>query len=80
MQEKYIKEIKIDAGLESDSYKELMKNIETVKLNLEMYYNNMQMVEDKNLVDYYTYKIKSEEAQYNFLIGEAKKLETGLYL
>ena len=63
-----------------DTYKELMNNIEKVKKTLERDYNNMQFIEDKNLVDYYTYKIKSEEAQYDYLIREAKKLETGMYL
>ena len=40
----------------------------------------MQFAEDRNLVDYYTYRIKAEEAQYDFLLKEAKKLETGMYL
>lgn len=63
-----------------DSYKELMGNIEKVKKNLERDYNNLQFIEDRNLVDYYTYKIKSEEAQYDYLLKEAKKVETGIYL
>ncbi len=73
MQENYIKEIEFEKINDKDYHNQLKKDIEKVKNNLEMYYNNMQMVEDKNLVDYYTYKIKSEEAQYDFLIGEAKK-------
>lgn len=63
-----------------DTYKELMANIDKIKKSLERNYNNMQFVEDRNLVDYYTYKIKAEEAQYDFLIREAKKVETGMYL
>ena len=58
-----------------DRYRELMSNIENVKKTLDRDYKNMQFIEDRNLVDYYTYKIKSEEAQYDFLIKEAKKIE-----
>lgn len=63
-----------------DTYKELMSNIEKVQKNLERDYNNLQFIEDRNLVDYYTYKIKSEESQYDYLLKEAKKVETGMYL
>lgn len=80
MEKDFIKEIKVIDRSEADTYKELLNNIENVKKNLERYYNNMQFVEDRNLVDYYTYKIKSEEAQYDYLIREAKKVETGMYL
>lgn len=52
-----------------------MSNIENVKNTLYRDYKNMQFIEDRNLVDYYTYKIKAEEAQYDFLIQEAKKIE-----
>lgn len=75
----YIKEINISDG-NSTSHQQLMKNIEIVKRNLERDYNNMQFIEDENLVDYYTYKIKSEEAQYDYLIKQAKKTEDGTYL
>lgn len=63
-----------------DTYKELMGNIEIVKKNLDRDYNNMQFINDKDLMDYYTYKIKAQEAQYDYLIREAKKVETGIYL
>ena len=73
LEKDFIKEMKImDIG-KVDSYKELMNHIEND-------YHNMQFVEDRDLVDYYTYKIKAEEAQYDYLIKEAKKVETGLYL
>lgn len=57
-----------------------MDNIKITKKNLERDYNNMQFIKDENLTDYYTYKIKSEEAKYDYLIKEAKKIETGMYL
>lgn len=80
MEEDFVKEMKIIDRSQVDTYKELMSNIDKIKKSLERNYNNMQFVEDRNLVDYYTYKIKAEEAQYDFLIREAKKVETGMYL
>lgn len=80
MEKDFIKEIKVLDRSNVDTYKELINNIESVKKSLEKDYNNMQFIEDKDLVDYYTYKIKSEEAQYDYLIKEAKKVETGMYL
>ena len=75
MEKNFIKEIKIIDKKDSDRYNELMGNIEKVKKNLETDYNNMQFIQDKHLVDYYTYKIKAEEAQYDFLVQEAKIIE-----
>ena len=80
MDKDFIKEINVIDRKQANTYRELMNNIESVKKTLERDYKNMQFVEDINLVDYYTYKIKSEESQYDFLIKEAKKLEDGTYL
>ena len=75
MEKNFIKEMKVMDREKVDTYQELMSNIEAVKKNLERDYKNMQFVENRDLVDYYTYKIKAEEAQYDYLIGEAKRLE-----
>lgn len=80
LEEDFIKEIKVTDRSNVDTYQELMGNIENIKKNLERDYKNMQFIEDQNLVDYYTYKIKSEEAQYDYLIKEAKRIEDGLSL
>ena len=80
MEKDFIKEMKVIDRSKVDTYKELMGNIENIKKNLETDYKNLQFIEDRNLVDYYTYKIKAEEAQYDYLIKEAKKVETGMYL
>lgn len=80
MEEDFIKEIKVMDRKNVDTYKELMNHIDKVKLNLERDYNNLQFIQDSNLVDYYTYRIKAEEAQYDYLIKEAKRVETGTYL
>lgn len=63
-----------------NTYEELMNNIDKVKKSLESDYNNLQFIEDENLVDYYTYRIKSEEAKYDYLLKEAKRVENGMYL
>lgn len=80
MEKDFIKEMKVIEHKNVDTYRELLNNIDKVKRNLETDYQNLQLIEDKNLVDYYTYRIKAEEAQYDYLIQEAKKVETGTYL
>ena len=75
MEKEFIKEVNIIDRKDKDSYRELMGSLEKVKQNIEKDYNNMQFIYDKNLVDYYTYKIKAEEAQYGFLLQEAKNIE-----
>ena len=80
MENGFIKEVKVVDRSSVDIYKELMNNIDKIKESLERNYNNMQFIEDRNLVDYYTYKIKAEEAQYDYLIKEAKKVQTEMNL
>ena len=63
-----------------NTYEELMNNIDKVKKSVESDYNNLQYIEDEDLVDYYTYRIKSEEAKYDYLLKVAKKVENGMYL
>lgn len=78
MEEKFVKEIKIIDKNKYEKYNELMQNIEKVKKSLEANYINMQFIKDRDLIDYYTYKIKSEEAQYDFLVQKAKVIEDEL--
>ena len=80
MEKDFIKEAKFTDEKSINTYQELMDNIEKIKKSLERDYNNMQFIEDSSLVDYYTYKIKSDQAKYDFLIKEAKKVETGTYI
>ena len=80
LEKDFIKEMKVIDRTKVNSYEELMNNIDKVKKNLERDYNNLQFIEDENLVDYYTYRIKSEEAKYDYLLREAKKIERGMYL
>lgn len=57
---------------EAERNEELLKSIKIVKNTLGNMYNNMQFA-DSDLIDYYTYQIKAEEAKYNYLIKQAKK-------
>ena len=77
LEEDFIKEMKVMDRKSVNTYQELMNNIEKVQKNLASDYNNLQFIEDKNLVDYYTYRIKAEEAKDDYLIQEAKKVESG---
>ena len=77
MERDFIKEMKVMDQKNVDTYQELMNHIERIQKSLERDYNNIQFIEDRNLVDYYTYRIKAEEAQYDFLLQEAKRIETG---
>ncbi len=53
---------------------ELLKGINESKNTLRNMYHNMQFAES-DLIDYYTYQIKAEEAKYNYLIKQVKKAE-----
>ncbi len=72
MYSEFVKEFPIidKSDLEKDD--ELIENIKIVKTTLSNMYNNLQFA-DSDLIDYYTYQIKAEEAKYNYLIKQAKK-------
>jgi len=73
MYSEFVKEeTKILEFTEEERDEELLKNIRTVKNVLGNMYNNLQFA-DSDLIDYYTYQIKAEEAKYNYLIKQAKK-------
>jgi hypothetical protein len=38
-------------------------------------YNNLQMVCDDGLIDYYTYKIKADEARHKYLLDKIRNLD-----
>lgn len=80
MEKEFIKETKVVDGKAINRYQDLMNHIEKIKQTLKSDYNNMQYIVDESLLDYYTYKIKSDQAQYDYLIQQAKKMETGTFL
>ncbi len=80
MEREFKKEENVVDAKTTNRYQDLMNHIEKIKQTLKSDYNNMQYIEDESLLDYYTYKIKSDQAQYDYLIKQAKKMETGTFL
>lgn len=72
MHSEFIKEFKIEEKTEVERDEELLDTIKFVKKNLGNMYNNLQYA-DSDLIDYFTYQIKAEEAKYSYLIKQAKK-------
>lgn len=50
---------------------EILEELESSKLRLRALHENMNYAEG-NLVDYYTYQIKAEEAKYGYLLKKLK--------
>lgn len=73
MEEQYVKENKIEelSGIEQKN--ELKDSIIKSKIILSNMYNNLKFAEGE-LIDYYIYQIKAEEAKYDYLIKKAKEL------
>ncbi len=72
MYSEFVKEVEILDMNENQKNDDLLKNIKSVKETLNNMYNNLQFA-DSDLIDYFTYQIKAEEAKYNYLIKQAKK-------
>ncbi|MGN1299417.1 MAG: DUF2508 family protein [Candidatus Scatovivens sp.] len=72
MREEFIKEDRIFEKTDDERREELLNSLKIVKNNLMSSYNNMAYAEGE-LVDYYIYKIKAEEAQYAYLIKKIKE-------
>ena len=72
MYSEFVKEFQIIDKTEFEKDEELLRNIRLVKETLNNMYNNLQFA-DSDLIDYFTYQIKAEEAKYNYLIKQAKK-------
>ena len=73
MQEEYIKEVKIIEKTEIEKEIELIRAI--IKTREELKSNNMNFEYAKgDLVDYYTYQIKANQAKLDYLIKQAKDL------
>ena len=71
MQEEYIKEQKISERTEIEKEMELIKNIINTREELKTYNNNFEYAKE-DLVDYYVYQIKANQAKLDYLIKLAK--------
>ena len=72
MYSRYVKESVILEKNDDEQDIELLECIKDVKNTLENMHNNLRFAENE-LVDYYTYQIKAEEAKYSYLLKQAKK-------
>ena len=77
MYDEFVKEAQINEKTDLEKNNELLQNIIFVKNSLANMYNNLQFA-DSDLIDYYTYQIKAEEAKYKYLIKQAKKKKLNL--
>ena len=72
MYSEYVKENVIHEKDDDEQDVELLECLKDVKNTLKNMHNNLQFAENE-LVDYYTYQIKAEEAKYSYLLKQAKK-------
>ena len=71
MQNGYIRETNIIEKTEQEKETELIKTIIQVREDLKMANKNFEYASD-DLVDYYVYQIKANQAKLNYLIKVAK--------
>lgn len=73
MENEYIRESKILDKTEDEKKSELMQNIIYTKRLLMQSHVNFEYAEN-DLIDYYTYNIKANQAKLDYLIKQAKDL------
>ena len=71
MQEEYIKERRIIEKTEIEKEIELIKSIISTREELKINNKNFEYAQD-DLIDYYTYQIKANQAKLDYLIKIAK--------
>lgn len=71
MQEEYIKEQKIEQKTELEKEIELIKNIIKTREELKIDNRNFEYAQGE-LIDYYAYQIKANQAKLDYLIKIAK--------
>lgn len=72
MQEEYVKETSIVEKSEMEKEEELIRNIIRAKRDLETARRNFEYAKSNDLVDYYIYQIKANQAKIDYLIKLAK--------
>ncbi|MBP3596685.1 MAG: DUF2508 family protein [Clostridia bacterium] len=73
MEEQFVKENPIQELSNLDKQNELKESIKKSKIILMNMHNNLKFAEGE-LIDYYIYQIKAEEAKYDYLIKKAKEI------
>ena len=72
MENNYVRESIIFDKTEEEKNSELIKNIILTKKKLLQAHNNFEFAE-KDMIDYYTYNIKANQAKLDYLIKQAKE-------
>lgn len=60
-------------NLNSRNREDLVEEITQVESSLSAIYNNIQYAEDIEMIDYYVFKLKSEQAKHDFLMRKIKE-------
>ena len=71
-EKEYVKEQKILDKTEQEMNLELIRSVIKTKRELQVANKNYEYAEGE-LIDYYVYKIKAEEAQYAYLMKKIKE-------
>ena len=71
MKDKFIKELKLEEKTVEEQDTELMKSIIKAKLELDIATKNFEQADDE-LIDYYTYQIKANQAKLDYLLKKVK--------
>ena len=77
MKDKFIQESKIQEKSPEEQDRELIKSVIKAKLELELINKNFEQADDE-LIDYYTYQIKANQAKFDYLLKKAKKKDLEL--
>jgi cell fate regulator YaaT (PSP1 superfamily) len=72
MKEEFVKEFHLEEKSDKEKEKELIMNIIRVKKELKIARVNFEYAQSEELVDYYIYQIKANQAKLSHLIKIAK--------
>ena len=72
MREEFVHDLEYDSVLEDKKELDIYEEIDISKKKLQSYYENMNYVEG-NMIDYYVYQIKAEQAKFRVLAKRGQK-------
>lgn len=71
MQSEYVKEEKVIEKTDKEKDREIIQSIMKTKMELDVATRNYEDAEDE-LIDYYSYQIKANQAKLDYLVRKAK--------
>ncbi len=72
MEEDFVKEYKIKNYTAKEKDEDIIRNVIKAKSELECSINNFEYAE-RDLIDYFSYQIKANQAKLDYLLKKAKK-------